>query len=110
MAELLCLTMLWEIYCTLSNQSVIDHQTNYKCIIQSILQCPYNISKAVCNSFSKCNKSLFSYPILTILAHPVVSDTDFIIITGNILRSVNDVPFVKTGNIVLPGSAPYILL
>ena len=42
-------------------------------------------------------KSLFYYTILTILALPVVCDVDFIVITGNILRSVNDNPIVKPG-------------
>ena len=34
----------------------------------------------------KCNKSLFCYTILTVLAFPVVCDIDFIVITGNSLR------------------------
>ena len=76
------------------------------------------MSKAVCNCCLKCDKSLFYYTILTKLALPVVGDIDFIVITGNILRSVDDIPFCPihftitfsgqmivhryTGNIVLP--------
>ena len=48
----------------------------------------------------------------------MVCDIDFIVINENILRSVNDIPIVTTGSIVIPknvipvfcGSAPYILL
>ena len=45
----------------------------------------------------------------------VVCDIDFIVITGNILRSVNDIPIVKPGislyrRSLYRGSAPYILL
>ena len=51
----------------------------------------------------------------TILAFPVVCDIDFIVITGNILRSVNDIPIVKSGislyrRSLYRGSAPYTLL
>ena len=60
-------------------------------------------------------KSLFYYTISTILALPVVCDVDFIVITGNILRSVNDIPIVKLGislyrRSLYQGSAPHILL
>ena len=45
----------------------------------------------------------------------VVCDIDFIVITGNILPSVNDIPIVKPGislyrRSLYRGSAPYILL
>ena len=40
-----------------------------------------------------------------ILAFPVVCDIDFIVITGNILRSVNDIPIVKPGISLYRGSA-----
>ena len=60
-------------------------------------------------NYCSCNKSLFYY---TILIFPVVCDIDFIVITGNILRSVNEIPIViYTGNIVIrkiviPGFCP----
>ena len=55
------------------------------------------MSKKIVIIVLKCNKSLFCYATLTILTFPVVCDIDFIVITGNILRSVNDIPIVKTG-------------
>ena len=39
---------------------------------------------------------------MTIISFPAVCDIVFIVITGNILRSVNDIPIVNTGNIVIP--------
>ena len=48
--------------------------------------------------------------MLTILALYVVSDIDFIVVTGNILRSVNNIPIVKPGISLYRSSAPYILL
>ena len=45
---------------------------------------------------------MFCYTILTIISFPAVCDIVFIVITGNILRSVNDIPIVNTGNIVIP--------
>ena len=62
----------------------------------------------------KCSKSLSYYTILTILAFPVVCDIDFIVITGDILRSDNDISIVKPGisfyrRSLYRGSAPYIL-
>ena len=46
---------------------------------------------------------------------PVVSDIDFIIITGNILHSFNDIPIIKPGislywRLLYRDSAPNILL
>ena len=67
---------------------MIDHQTNYKCTIT----CQKQFVIAV-----NVIKSLFYYTILTILALPVVCDRDFIVITENILRSVNDNPIVRPG-------------
>ena len=40
----------------------------------------------------------------------MVCDIDFIVITGNILLSVNDISIVKPGISIYRGSAPYILL
>ena len=48
-----------------------------------------------------CNKSLFYYTILTIYALPVVSDIDFIAITGNICARSTIFPSLKAGNIVI---------
>ena len=42
-------------------------------------------------------KHLFYYTILTILGLRVVCDVDFIIITRNILRLLNNTPIVKPG-------------
>ena len=53
-------------------------------------------------------KSLFYYTILTILALPVVCNVDFIVITGNILRSINDNPIVKPGRNIV--SIPKIVI
>ena len=81
---------------------------NYNCNIQGILKKPEKLMTIIVN----CNESLFCY---TILAFPVVCDIDFIVITGNILRSVNDIPIIKPGislyrRSLNRGSAPYILL
>ena len=69
------------------------------------------MSKTVCN-YCKCNKNLICY---TVLSFPAVCNIDFIIIAGNILRSVNIIPIVKPGislyrRSLYLGSAPYILL
>ena len=60
-------------------------------------------------------KGLFYHTILTILALSLVYAVDFIVITGNILRSVNDNPIVKPGislyrRSLYRGSDLYILL
>ena len=57
-----------------------------------------------CGPSIGCSHLLFYIDLLTILALPVVCDVDFIVIKGNILRSVNGNPIVinKTGNIVIP--------
>ena len=49
------------------------------------------MSKTVCN-YCYCYKSLFYYTILTILALPVVSDIDFIVMTGNICARLTIFP------------------
>ena len=62
-----------------------------------------------------CNKSFNLLHYIELLALPVVSVIDFIVINGNDLRSVNDIPIVKPGislyrRSLYRGSAPYILL
>ena len=63
------------------------------------------MSKQFAIAVTVLKKSLFSYyTILIILALPVVSDVDFIVIAGNILSSVNDTQIVKPGILLYQGS------
>ena len=63
---------------------------DYKCNIQSILQKTETLIIVNVNVVKVCF-------VIQKLVFPVVCDVDFIIITRNTLRSVNDIPIIKLG-------------